>query len=244
MKARAVAELGAGGHAAAAAHAAAVEIVGRPIGGGDPRGLVVGVPGPVDAHPGLHLTQPGVDARAVHQEVAHHRELGQRLEGDGPVALAEQLVHQGGAGRARAAVDRHGAGPAHLLHAVVLPHHRLDTLAAGGHRLLAKGHEDRQHVVVRLIGDGEVLPIGARVRPVLAPDPELDVGGHGKLRGPRAEGRGSRGSAGRFGSLRPSALATSSSPIIPRLQRRIGAGIHRLVGDPRAVRVHARRSWS
>ena len=241
MKARAVAELGAGGHAAAAAHAAAVEIVGRPIGGGDPRGLMVGVPGPVDAHPGLHLKQPGVDARAVHQEVAHHRELGQRLEGDGPVALAEQLVHQGGAGRAGAAVDRHGAGPAHLLHAVVLPHHRLDTLAAGGHRLLAKGHEDRQHVVVRLIGDGEVLPIGAASgrswRLILS---SMWVGmektPRAKGRAPRAEAEGPWPSA-----LGPRHFFFTDNPAAPAAERhwypppgRRSAG----------RRVHAPRSWS
>lgn len=60
-------ELRTGRHAASAAHAAAIEIIRRPLAWRDSRGAGVQVPGAVDADPGAHLPQAAIDARAVDQ---------------------------------------------------------------------------------------------------------------------------------------------------------------------------------
>src|SRR5262249_8704568 len=103
------------------------------------------------------------------------------------------------------AVDQHGAGAAHLLQTVRVPHHRRGLLPL--HRLgpALDRHERRDHVHLGLAVDLELLPARRGLRAVLA----LDLDAH------RAHARLARSL--RLGAPPRSAAPRSKSPC-PRLR--------------------------
>ena len=132
--------------------------------------------GAVEVDPGLHPLQVLEHPRAVDDEVAHHRELRHRLEGD-RLAVRRDLIDERGARLADLAVDEHRARAADLLEARRTPRRP----ARPSFRPPCRGAfcismSALMHVHLRLVGDLELLParrVFGPIGPVLPSHPQL-----------------------------------------------------------------------
>src|SRR6266851_7742953 len=124
----------------------------------------------VNRHPGLHPLQIFKHDRAVHREIANHRELRHRLEANG----LHKLVHQSRAGHARLGVDQHGARPADFLQAVRLVGYRCGLFPVAGDGMFGDVAQTDDHVHVRAPSELELLPARTRLRAGLPLHPDDD----------------------------------------------------------------------